>query len=384
MHVTIDSQSLQQFTTQVFQACGAPDVEAAIIAEHLVTANLMGYDTHGVIRIPQYLNDVQSGMIVPGAPIAIERDTETTAVVDCGWNFGQVGGQRAMDIAIEKARRHHVATVVTRHSNHAGRIGTYTQRAANEGMLALAVCNSPIHGHFVLPWGGTEGRLATNPISFAFPGNAAGPILADFSTAESSEGAIRLHRNLGKEVPAGWIVDSSGAAYSQSGRFLRAAARRHPAVRRQQGLSRLRAIVLVEVLGGILGGSSTLTKQPGNGLGFIVVDIGAFLPRDQFDTLVHEMRDYIKSSPIAPGHEEVFMPGEPDYRNMQRRQRDGIAIDENTWEQIVAAASARGSRFSEGHAARGRLKGIKPARETAAALPSESLNGRPMLLTYSF
>ena len=347
MFVTIDSRLLQQFTARVFEACGAPEAEAGIIADHLVTANLMGYDTHGVIRIPQYLDDVQNGTIVPGAPITLHHDTETTGVVDCGWNFGQVGGQSAMDIAVEKARRHHVATVVTRRANHAGRIGTYTQRAANQGMLALAVCNSPIHGHFVLPWGGTQGRLATNPISFAFPGNADGPILADFSTAETSEGAIRLHRNQGKEVPPGWIVDSSGSPTRNPDDFYGPPPGAILPFGGSKGYRGFALSVLVEVLGGILGGSSTLAKQPGNGLGFIVVDIGAFVARDQFDTLVHEMRDYIKSSPLAPGHEGVFMPGEPDYRNMHRRLSEGIAIDENTWEQIAEAASAAGVAFRE-------------------------------------
>jgi hydroxycarboxylate dehydrogenase B len=352
MSITIDPQILKEFAVKVFRACGAPEAEAEIIGDHLVTANLMGYDTHGVIRIPQYLNDVRSGMIVPGAPVTVERETETTAVVDCGWNFGQVGGQAAIDIAVEKARTRHVAAVVTRRANHAGRIGTFTQRAANDGMLAIAVCNSPIHGHFVLPWGGTEGRLATNPISFAFPGNASGPILADFSTAESSEGAIRLHRNLGKPLPTGWIVDSSGLPTRDPDDFYGPPPGAILPFGGSKGYRGFALSVLVEVFGGIMGGSSTLVEQPGNGLGFIVVDISAFLPREQFDKLVHEMRDYIKSSPPAPGHEAVLMPGEPDYRNLQRRLHDGIEIDESTWEQIVESAAAIGVRFPPRPAAR--------------------------------
>src|SRR3954454_5051226 len=142
-----------------------------------------------------------SGMIRPGAASSIERETDTTAVLDCAWNFGQVGGLRAIDLAIDKARRNHTAVVVARRSSHAGRLGAYTQRAAERGFLAIGVCNSPRHGHFVIPWGGREGRLATNPISFAAPNGSAAPILADFSTAESSEGAIRLYRNMGKMLP---------------------------------------------------------------------------------------------------------------------------------------------------------------------------------------
>src|SRR3984893_9235887 len=342
MSITIDSGGLTQLTTDVFAACGTPRNEAFIVADHLVAANLRGYDTHGVIRIPQYLEGVRQGVIVPGAPLTIEQDTETTGVIDCGWNFGQVGGRRAMDIAIDKALQHHVATVVVRRANHAGRLGAYTQQAAEEGMLALAVCNSPIHGHFVLPWGGTEGRLATNPISFAFPGGPSGPVLADFSTAESSEGAIRLHRNLGKELPPGWIVDAAGMPTRDPADFYGPPPGAIVPFGGPRGYRGFALSVLVEVLGGIMGGSSTLMKQPGNGLAFIVVDVRAFLPLVQFESLVSEMRDYIKSSPPAPGHQEVMLPGEPDCRVMRSRLRDGIPIDENTWDQIVEAANSVG------------------------------------------
>jgi uncharacterized oxidoreductase len=347
MSVTIDSRLLTQLGKDVFVACGAPEGEAAVVADHLVTANLMGYDTHGVIRIPQYLEAVSQGAIVPGAPIAIRRETATTGIVDCGWNFGQVGGRRAMEIALEKARKHHVATVVVRRANHAGRLGSYTQQAAEAGMLAIAVCNSPIHGHFVLPWGGTEGRLATNPISFAIPANSNGPILADFSTAESSEGAIRLHRNLGKSLPPGWIVDSAGMPTNDPADFYGPPPGAILPFGGSKGYRGFALSVLVEVLGGIMSGSSTIMKQPGNGLGFIVVDISAFMPLNDFESLVQEMREYIKSSPLAPGHDEVMLPGEPDYRTMRSRLRDGIPIDENTWEQIVAAATRVGIEAPE-------------------------------------
>jgi uncharacterized oxidoreductase len=125
--------------------------EAATVAEHLVTANLMGYDTHGVIRIPQYVGDVKRGVIDPGAEVRTEKETETTAMVDGGWNFGQVAGLRAIEIAMAKARHGGIAMVVTHRSNHAGRLGAYTQKAAEAGFLSLAFCNSPKEGHFVLP-----------------------------------------------------------------------------------------------------------------------------------------------------------------------------------------------------------------------------------------
>src|SRR5436305_3881864 len=162
MPVIVDAEEVRRLTTRIFTACGAPPDEAAAVAGHLVTSNLMGYDTHGVIRVPQYVDDVRNGVIVPGARTTLHRETGSTAIVDGGWNFGQIGGLRGIEHAIEKAHVQGIAMVVVRRSNHAGRLGAYTQKAAEEGFPALGFCNSPIHGHFVLPWGGREGRLATN------------------------------------------------------------------------------------------------------------------------------------------------------------------------------------------------------------------------------
>jgi Malate/L-lactate dehydrogenase len=112
------------FAESVFVACGAPPDEAALIAEHLIKANLMGYDSHGIIRIPQYVNDVKQGVVVPGAPVTPKNQTDTTALVDCGWNFGQVGAFRALQCAIDKARAHNVGMIVTQRCNHAGSVLT--------------------------------------------------------------------------------------------------------------------------------------------------------------------------------------------------------------------------------------------------------------------
>jgi hydroxycarboxylate dehydrogenase B len=165
-----DATRLKDFTQRVFVACGAPSDDAGLVSEQLVKANLMGYDSHGVIRICQYMRDVRRGAIVTGAPVTFKHQTETTAIADCGWNFGQVGAFRALQYAIETARSRNLAMVVTQRCNHAGRLGAYTQAAAEQGFIALGFCNSPPgDGHFVAPWGGREGRLSTNPLSFAVP-----------------------------------------------------------------------------------------------------------------------------------------------------------------------------------------------------------------------
>jgi hydroxycarboxylate dehydrogenase B len=342
MALIFPAPALLEFTSDVFQACSAPPHEALIVADHLVTANLMGYDTHGLIRVPQYVGDIQNGVIKPGAPVLIEKETATTALVDCGWNFGQVGALRATEIAIERAARCNTSTVVAHRCNHVGRLGAYTMHAAERGFLALGVCNSPRHGHFVVPWGGREGRLATNPISFAVPCKSGPPILADFSTAEASEGAIRLCRNTGQSLPDGWIRDPAGRPSNAPADFYgppRGAINPFGGARGYRGFA---LSLLVEILGGLLGGSRITAQQPGNGVAIIVVNIEAFIPAAEFEDMIAELREYIKSSPPAPGFDEVTLPGEPDFRKKQERSRQGIPIDENTWTQILDSAATVG------------------------------------------
>ena len=339
------AERLMQFTQEVFEACGSPSQEAAIVADHLIGSNLLGVDSHGVMRIPQYVREVREGAIRPAAPVVITKEDNATAVVDCGWNFGQVGAVRAMEVAIKKAREHHTACVVTQRCGHAGRLGAYMQLAAREGFVSLGVCNSPRHGHFVLPWGGGEGRLATNPISFAIPTDSGDPILADFSTAAAPEGKIRLFRDQGRQLPEGWIVDALGRPSTNAADFYGPPMGWILPFGRETGYRGFALSLLVEVLGGTLGGLDTAVDQPGNGVGYVVIDVSAFLPMERFYQLVESLRDYIKSSKPAEGFEEVLLPGEPEFRTSRARQQNGIPLDDATWLKILRCAESLGVKW---------------------------------------
>ena len=344
--ILVEADPLRRFTVRIFEAHNTPSDEAMIVAAHLVTANLMGYDSHGIIRIPQYIEDIHKKVIRPGAPIRVDNESETTATVDCGWNFGQVGGLRAMEIALSKAKKSQTTFVVARCCNHAGRLGTYTQMAAEQGFFALGVCNSPQHGHFVLPWGGRKGRLATNPISYAVPCGSGHPIVADFSTAEAAEGKIRLYRNLGEPLPGNWIVNADGQPTRNPADFYGPPMGAILPFGGDKGYRGYALSLLVEILGGLFGGSRTPVDQPGNGLGFLVVNISAFQSPNAFAELTSELRDYIKSSPPSEGVDKVQLPGEPDFRIREKRLREGIPIDGTTWDQICEAAGAVGVQWS--------------------------------------
>jgi hydroxycarboxylate dehydrogenase B len=339
-------QELRKFTRRIFEAGGSLPADAAVVADHLVDANLLGVDSHGLIRIPQYVNEIRKGDIHPSAAVVVARETETTAAVDCGWNFGQVGAMRAMEVGVAKARQHHTACVVAQRCGHIGRLGAYTEFAARNGFLALGFCNSPIHGHFVLPWGGREPRLATNPMSFAFPAGDGEPIVADFSTAASPEGKIRVYRDRKKELPEGWIVDAEGKSTTDPNRFYGPPMGSILPFGRESGYRGFALSLLVEVMGGALAGLNITKDQPGNGVGFIVIDASAFMPGEHFYELIEEMRRYVKSSKPAEGYDEVLMPGEPELRTAKDRKQKGIPLDEATWQAILNSASTLGVQWT--------------------------------------
>ena len=302
----------------------------------------MGVDSHGVMRIPEYIDLAAEGSIVPGGELTVETTSDSTAIVDCGYNFGMIGGERAMAVAIDLAKSQRTATVITKRSNHVGRLGAFVQQAADAGMVALATCNSPIYGHFVLPWGGREGRLATNPIAYAVP-TMGDPIVADISTSVAPEGKVRYHYNEGKQLPLGWIVDAEGKPTTNAADFYgppRGGILPLGGVAGHKGYA---LSLLVELLGSALAGvASTDTEVVGNGVCLIVLDPSAFLPLDRFRELTSETVSYMQSSPPAEGFDEVLVPGQLEFRCREKRLVEGIPIDPKTRQEIDQHAKRLG------------------------------------------
>lgn len=329
-------QPVAELGVQLFTAAGASPSDARATVESLVTSSLMGHDSHGVLRIPEYLLQMAEGRIVATADVSVERTGPSTAIVDCGHALGPVGAHRAMETAIAIAKKQRTACIITRRCNHVGRLGAWVQQAADRGLLALATCNSPVHGHFVLPWGGREPRLATNPIAYAAP-TSGDPIVADFSTSVAPEGKIRFYRNEGKPVPDGWILDSAGQPTNDAAAFYGPPRGGILPLGGNAGHKGFALGLLVEILGSALAGIGP--KDPnvtGNGTCFIVIDPSAFSPLDVFLKQMDETVAYMKSSPPAPGVGEVLVPGELEFRTLRKRRQDGIPVDETTLQGLLA------------------------------------------------
>lgn len=340
-------ERIQDIGTQLFAAAGAEESQAAIATAALVQSSLMGHDSHGVMRIPEYLGFIDDGSLKPAAETITTETGPSTARIDCGYGFGAVGGAVAIEKGIEIAREHQTACVITRECNHVGRLGAYTQMAADAGFIALATCNSPIYGHFVLPFGGKEGRLATNPIAYGIP-TAGDPVVADFSTSVAPEGKIRFYRNEGKSVPDGWILDAEGNPTNDPNEFYGPPRGGILPLGSNVAHKGFALSLLVEVFGSALAGvSSKDTEVFGNGVCFIVMDPSAFCPLDRFRELMSETVQYMKSSPPAPGFDEVYVPGELEFKTQTKRLESGIPIDPSTWDAICEYAERFEMNFEE-------------------------------------
>ena len=176
------------------------------MAEHLVEANLTGHDSHGVLRVPQYVDLIDAGKLKPAGKLQIVRETPAIAVIDGGAAFGQVVGHAAMRLAMDEARSAGVAAVSAGNCSHTGRIGTYTQMAAGEGMVGIAMVNSGGGGQAVAPFGGIGRRLSTNPISMAAPSRGPHPLLLDIASSVAPEGKVRAIHQAGKSTAGRLII----------------------------------------------------------------------------------------------------------------------------------------------------------------------------------
>ena len=325
---------MARIAAALFEAVGAPAPEAASVAGELVTSSLMGVDSHGVIRIPEYLDLVARRTVVPGAPITVHQESATTALIDGGLNFGAVTAKRVVETGVRMAKEHKTACVITHRCNHVGRLGAWVQAAAEHDLIALATANSPVHGHFVVPWGGKQGRLATNPLAYAVP-TGGDPIVADISTSVVPEGKIRVHRNQGKPLAEGWVIDADGNPTTDPNKFYGPPMGGILPLGGTAGHKGFALSLLVEILGSALAGIRTTDETVvGNGFCLMVIDPSAFCPLERFKKLIHELVAYIKSSSLVEGVEEVLVPGELEFRTRRRREAEGIPVDDVTWQFV--------------------------------------------------
>lgn len=333
---------LKKLGAEIFERIGTSKSVAARVADSLVKSNLFGHDSHGVIRIPQYMSLIRSGHLNPSAKIEVEKETATTATLNGNWCFGQIVAQKAIELAIEKAKQHLMASVVAYQSCHVGRLGEYPTIAAEVGMIGLAAVNGHGGPAHMAPWGGIERRISTNPISFAAPTNKDYPVLIDMTSTVVAEGKVRVKRNRGEQLPEGWIIDAKGNPSTDPKDFYeppRGSILPFGGLAGHKGYS---LGIMVDILSGALSNAGCISKDAiggKNGIFTMALNIESFVSVDEFKRTVSDYIDYIKSSPTAPGVDEILIPGEPEYRTFSKRLKAGLFVEDETWNQIIECAN---------------------------------------------
>lgn len=339
----VDHAELLRFSEELFLAGGMLKGDAELVARLLVKADLRGYPGHGVTRIPSYLAWTRDGTIDLRKRPKIIREGKITAVIEGNHYIGQVAACTAMDLAIEKAKKHGAGLVCLRHASHTGRLADYMEMAADAGMIAMGAVS--VGAGTTTLYGGMERVTGTNPIAFGIPARDGRHIILDFATAAMSMGELQKRVTRKQPIPEGVMLDSSGHPTTDFKAF-RGASR---GVFLPFGGYKGSGVALItEILGGILTGNglgSEWWANGGHGINGVFLQafsVEEFQEPDAFYDKVDKFLSSIKSIKPAPGFTEVLVPGENGRRKEQRQRKHGIDIDEPTWSRLQKLAAELG------------------------------------------
>jgi uncharacterized oxidoreductase len=331
---TFPPEELRSFLEALFEAAGASPANARAVVDHLIDASLVGLHSHGIIRVPEYLDAIDAGIVDPrGIPTVV--DEGAVIVLDAQHCFGQVAGAHAVDAAATRVAHSGAAVVAVRGAGHLGRIGAYVEALARRGHVALGFCSTPTRFHNVAWFGAKDGRLGTNPIAYAFPTRAE-PVVADFSTSAIPEGRVRYLRNLGQPAPDGVLHDAAGAPttdpnvlYDGRGGTIQ------PLGGELLGHKGSALGLLSEMMATLLGGEEADSPERFNNLTLL-----AFAPPAQFDERASNLGRYIHSAAPIDAARPPMLPGEPESRT--RATSQAVTVDPATWDAIVQHATRCG------------------------------------------
>jgi len=348
----IKADALERLVAAIFGAEGCSASESDAIARHLVSSNLAGHDSHGVIRVPRYVTTLREGRVIKDQKITIVSENDAMAVIDGGFGFGQSIGEQAVAFGLEKARKNGCAIVALRNSAHVGRVGGWAEIAAEAGFVSIHFVN--VAGSMlVAPFGGVDRRMSTAPFCVGVPVLGEPPIILDFATSLVAEGKVLVASNGGKPLPPGALIDPDGTLSTDPQTLYGPIEGPGPRNYRR-GKGSIRAMgehkgsglaFMCEILAGALTGGGCAgpgERQIANGMLSIYLSPERFHSDDYFAEETRRYVAFFKSSRPASPKGEVLTPGEPERRYRAKRLKEGIPLEAETWDAIRETALAAG------------------------------------------
>lgn len=341
MPFVFQQQSLARAIEAIAAAGGSEPAEAKLVAENLVTANLVGHDSHGIGMMPRYVEALLEGGLHPNRKVEVKLDGGSLLALDGGAGYGQSIGLQATRMAIERAQKHGVAIVALGNSHHLGRIGHWAEMAVAQGLVSIHFVNVQSFAR-VAPFAGADRRFGTNPVCIGIPLPGEAPFLLDMATSAVAQGKLRVAHNKRARIPHGWLIDDQGNPTDDPkwGVIAPLGAMSCFGEHKGYGLA-----VACELLGGALTGGGVTDhdnktkRRVLNGMISIVLDPAKLGTQDAFRKDAKGFLRWLRESRPAPGHDRVRLAGEPEREYRARREREGIPVDDETWNEIRAAAA---------------------------------------------
>jgi len=343
MH-TIALDRLNHAIRRVVRGFGSSDAEVEAVASNLIEANLTGHDSHGIGMLPRYAEAYLQGGLKPNTHVSILLDGGALLRLDGGAGFGQVIGQEAMALAIERARVHGSCIVALGNAHHLGRIGAWAEQAAAAGLMSMHFVNVIARG-IVAPFGGADARFGTNPFCAGVPFTGREPVILDFATSVIAQGKTRVAMNKGELVPPDHLIDDQGRP-TREPRFT--VVPPFGALLTFGGHKGYGLALMCELLGGALAAGMTQRdndsskKRILNGMFSVLVDPDRLGDRAAFEAEALAFIDWVKASPSREGYGAVQIAGEPERAHRARRSAEGVPVDATTWQEILDAAAKLG------------------------------------------
>lgn len=334
----LDPPSLTDFATRIFIANEIPADVARQVAESLVLANLSGHDSHGVIRIIEYVEWTKRGWVNPLGQLSIVREQPCILILDGDYGFGQVIGRRAMELGITKAKADGACILSLKRSGHLGRIGEFMEMGAAAGLVCFAFTNTHGAGVLVAPHGGCQRRLSANPLGGGAPMPNGPPLVMDISTSTIAEGKIKVARSRGDSLAAGLIVNGQGQPSTSPEEYYSDPPGALLPMAEHKGFA---LSMFCEVLAGAMTGAGCSKEgvdRIANGFMALLFDPAVFAGMDFVNDELGQLSQWIKSSRLRAGFDTIQLPGEPE-AGARAARRDGIDIDDATWSRICEIAA---------------------------------------------